>query len=145
MGAPGRRRRAREAALQVLFAADQAERIELPHVEQVFQEIIEAFSLPSRARARALELAQGVARDLESIDAHISLACMNWKLPRMAAVDRNILRVATYELLREPETPTEVIIDEAVEIARRFSSNSAPAFVNGVLDVIAKELSRGSS
>ncbi len=142
MGAPGPRRRAREAALQVLFAADVSRQIDPVSVEEVFGAFTQAFPLAARARKRATELVSGVALNLKPIDERIERACTHWKLYRLATVDRNILRIAAYELLFEPETPGEVIIDEAVEIARRFSSESSPAFVNGVLDVIASERER---
>ncbi len=112
-------------------------------MKRVVASIVDEFSLPTRARARALEISLGVARNLERIDASLSEACTHWKLTRLATVDRNILRVASYELLCEPETPAEVIIDEAVEIAHRFAGESSPAFVNGVLDMIAKQRSGG--
>lgn len=142
MGAPGPRRRAREAALQVLFAADASRRIDPVSVEEVFIAFSQAFPLSVRARKRASELVSGVACNLKPIDECITRACTHWKLHRLATVDRNILRIATYELLFEPDTPGEVIMDEAVEIARRFSSDSSPAFVNGVLDMIAAERGR---
>jgi N utilization substance protein B len=139
MGSPGPRRKAREAALQVLFAVDVSQKIEPASVEEAYGAIVREFSLPARARERAGEIALGVASNLDPIDERIERACTHWKLHRLAAVDRNILRIAAYELLFEPSTPAEVIMDEAVEIARRFSGESSPAFVNGVLDVIAHE------
>ncbi|MFQ5515167.1 MAG: transcription antitermination factor NusB [Myxococcota bacterium] len=144
MGRPGRQRKAREAALQVLFAVDVSERIEPLCVERTFEGIIREFALPARSRQRALDLVLGVARNLKRIDEGLSEASRHWKLYRLATVDRNILRIATYELLFEPDTPTEVILDEAIEIARRFASDSSPSFVNGVLDAVARSC-RGSS
>ena len=73
------------------------------------------------------------------IDERIAAASTRWKLHRISAVDRNILRIATYELLFEPEVPTEVVIDEALEVARRYASEASPAFVNGILDEIARQ------
>ncbi len=138
MGRHGPRRMAREAALQVLFAADLTGELSPVSVESCFAEVAREFSLPGRARAWALELALGVAANLKRIDESIGRASTNWQIHRIAAVDRNILRVAAYELQRE-ETPTEVIIDEAVEVARRFAGDTSPAFVNGVLDVLGRE------
>ena len=83
-------------------------------------------------------MALGVACNLKSIDETIGIASEKWQVYRLATVDRNILRVATYELLYEPSTPVAVVIDEAVEIARRFSGELSPAFVNGVLDLVAR-------
>ena len=138
MGSPGPRRMARETALQVLFAADLSAGVNPESVETCFEEVTREFSLPTRAREWALELVRGVAANLKEIDERIGRASTNWQIHRIATVDRNILRVATHELLRE-DTPTEVVIDEAVEIARRFAGTLSPAFVNGVLDVVGRE------
>ena len=131
MAGPGPRRRAREAALQVLFALDASREID---PETVFDDVLREFSLPQRARERALELVRGVAANRKAIDEAISCCSTQWKVERLATVDRNILRIATYELLFEPDVPPEVAMDEAVEIARRFGGAPSPAFVNGVLD-----------
>jgi N utilization substance protein B len=66
-------------------------------------------------------------------------ACTHWKVERLAAVDRNVLRIAAFELLCEDGTPPEVVIDEAVEVARRFAGDASPGFVNGVLDALVRE------
>lgn len=139
MATPGPRRQAREVALQVLYAADASKRLDLDSVDALFEQVVERFEVPGRAKQRARELAVGVAVNLKRIDERIGQASERWKLHRLARVDRNVLRVATYELLFEPETPVAVILDEAVEIARRFAGEASPAFVNGVLDVIARE------
>jgi N utilization substance protein B len=142
MATRGPRRQAREAALQILYAAEVSQKLDPESIEQVLREIIDEFSLPARCRERARDLALGVGLNRKPIDEEISAASTRWKLHRISAVDRNILRIAAYELLYEPEIPTEVVIDEALEIARRFASEASPAFVNGVLDVIARQ--RGS-
>ena len=139
MAVRGPRRQGREAALQVLYAADLAQRLEPEAIEEFYRQIIDEFSLPTRARERARELAMGVALNRKPVDERISGASTRWKLYRIATVDRNVLRIATYELIFEPETPAEVVIDEAVEIARRFAGEASPGFVNGVLDVIARQ------
>ncbi|HTO70618.1 MAG TPA: transcription antitermination factor NusB [Myxococcota bacterium] len=139
MGSHGPRRMAREAALQVLFAADLSSAcVDTEAVRSAFDTVSAEFELPKRARDRALELCLGVVHHLKDIDLAIARASEHWKIERLAAVERNVLRVATYELLFEPETPAEVVIDEAVEVARRFASEKSPAFVNGVLDVVAR-------
>ncbi len=143
MRTPGPRRQAREIALQVLYAADAAERLDVDSVEALFREISEQFQIASRARQWAHALAVGVVGNLKQIDERVAGASERWKLHRLARVDRNVLRVATYELLFEPETPTEVILDEAVEVARRFAGEASPAFVNGVLDLIARDRAAG--
>lgn len=135
MAGPGPRRQAREAALQVLFALDASREID---PETAFADVLREFSLPQRARERALELVRGVAANRKAIDEAISSCATQWKVERLATVDRNILRIATYELLFEPDVPPEVAMDEAVEIARRFGGAPSPAFVNGVLDEIEK-------
>jgi len=141
VGTHGPRRMAREAALQVLFAADHAHPdFDVEAVRSAFDEVCAEFQLPRLTHARALELAVGVARNRKDIDLEIGRASEHWKVDRLAAVDRAVLRIATFELLHERETPTEVVIDEAVEIARRFAGDKSPAFVNGVLDVIAKQV-----
>ena len=139
MGSHGPRRMAREAALQVLFAADLASAsLDADAVRSAFDDVSAEFELPKRARDRALELCLGVVHHLKDIDLAIARASEHWKVERLAAVERNVLRVAAFELLFEPETPAEVVIDEAVEVARRFASEKSPAFVNGVLDVVAR-------
>jgi len=143
MAAPGPRRQAREAALQVLFAADVRQALAPDQVAASFDDVLEQFSLPARARERGRDLAVGVATHLEEIDERIGATSSRWKVYRLATVDRNILRVATYELLFELDTPSEVIIDEALEVARRFAGEQSRSFVNGILDVIAR--SRGAA
>jgi N utilization substance protein B len=81
-----------------------------------------------------LRLYDGVVSHLADIDQRLAEAAENWRLPRMATVDRNALRLGAYELLHTPETPPSVILDEAIELARRYGSADSPAFVNGVLD-----------
>jgi len=138
MSRVGPRRQAREAALQVLFAADVGDALAPAGIEAVFDDVLREFSLPGNARERARQIAQGVTENRKAIDEAIDAASAHWKIDRLATVDRNVLRVATFELLFEPETPTEVVIDEAVEVARRFAGSASPAFVNGVLDEIAR-------
>ncbi len=141
MGTHGPRRMAREAALQVLFAADHIDpEFDVEAVRSAFEGVCEQFDLPRRSHVRALELSVGVARHRKDIDLEIGRASENWKVERLAAVDRAVLRIATFELIHELETPTEVVIDEAVEISRRFAGEKSPAFVNGVLDVIARQV-----
>jgi N utilization substance protein B len=131
----GPRRQAREAALQVLYAADLSGQLKPDAVEAVFEQVAAEFSLPRRVRERAAEISLGVVHNLSRVDAAIAGASTQWKLHRVAAVERNVLRIAAFELLCE-STPPEVAIDEAVEIARRFGGARTPAFVNGVLDAL---------
>ena len=90
--------------------------------------------------AWAASLVRGTAHELARIDPIIAAAATNWRIERMAIVDRVILRLGAYELLCTPETPPAVVIDEAVELARTFSADQAVAFVNGVLDAVHRDL-----
>jgi N utilization substance protein B len=145
MGSPGPRRQAREAALQVLYAADLVGQLDPDGVRRTFEEIVEEFSLPPRAQARARALSLGVAENLKCIDERIGSASSHWKLHRIASVERNVLRIGAYELIFEPETPTGVILDEALEVARRYAGEGSRAFVNGVLDMIARGRPEGQA
>jgi len=93
-------------------------------------------------RAYADELVRGIARDLEATDALIRSASKNWRLERMTRVDRNVLRLGAWELAHQREVPRAVILDEAVEIAKRFGNEESGAFVYGVLDRIADDCGR---
>lgn len=133
------RHRSREVALQVLFAIDlrRAKQGVEPAAQEVFDDVASHFEMPEAAKAFAKELVCGVAAAAETIDARLRSAARNWRLERMAVVDRNVLRLATYELL-QTQTPIAVVLDEAVEMARRFGGDPSPAFVNGVLDGVAR-------
>ena len=94
------------------------------------------------ARELATRLADGVAAEVERLDPMIVEAAEHWRLERMNVMDRLILRLATYEMLHEPETPAKVVINEALELARAFSGDDAVRFINGVLDAIRRTLQR---
>ncbi len=130
-----RRSRAREVALQLLVQHDLN--------PGVGREVIAAF-VRERLRDPALEpfslgLYDGVVAHAADIDRRLAAAAENWRIARMAVVDRNILRLGGYELLFTPETPANVALDEAIELARRFGSAGSPAFVNGVLDRLRQD------
>jgi N utilization substance protein B len=125
-----RRSRAREVALQLLFQHDYNRHVPRPAVEQLARERLKDMDLT----AFCLRLYDGVLAHLADIDHRLAESAENWRLPRMAAVDRNVLRLGAYEVLHTPETPPEVVINEAIELARRYGSAESPAFVNGVLD-----------
>ncbi len=112
-----------------------------PAAEESFEAVAGQFELPEGARAFAKELVAGVIANRETIDEQIGQHARNWRLSRMAALDRNVLRVAVYELLFSDTAPP-VILNEAVELARRFGGERSPAFVNGILDAVAHS-SRG--
>lgn len=137
------RRSSRQAALQVLYAADLSGRGEggpsPDRVDAAFEAIGDHFELREGARAYAKELVTGVARRREEIDALLAGHATHWRVERMAAVDRNLLRLAIYEMAWGG-TPASVAIDEAIELARRFGSERSSAFVNGVLDAVGRTL-----
>ena len=134
----GSRRKARECALQMLFAADVAEMPATDVVRSYWAELGEA-DLDETAREFATRLAAGTLSNLELLDDRIRSRAEHWRISRMAVVDRNILRLAVYEFLYEP-TPRTVAINEALEIARRFSTYEATQFINGILDAIKRDL-----
>lgn len=132
------RHRARELAVQWLY---QWELSGLDLDDVLAREHQVELHPPDRERdAWAVALVRGVARDLHRIDPLITAHATNWRIERMAVVDRVILRLGVYELLATPDTPPAVVIDEAVELARTFSADEAVAFVNGVLDAVHRAL-----
>ncbi len=126
----GVRRRGRELALQMLYQHELAG-TDVGTMVASFDELAQA---PEAVREFAVSLASGVIAKLPELDSRLVDQADNWRLERMAAVDRNILRLALYELLFAVGTPPAVVIDEAVEIAKRFGSERSSQFVNGVLD-----------
>jgi transcription antitermination protein NusB len=134
----GSRRKARECALQMLFAADVAETPADDVVRAYWAELGEDDIDPS-ARDFATRLASGTLANINTLDERIRSRAEHWRISRMAIVDRNILRLAVYEFLYEP-TPRTVAINEALEIARRFSTYEATQFINGILDAIKGDL-----
>jgi N utilization substance protein B len=136
----GKRSKARECAFQILYQWESTNE----RIEAVLNSFWKIRNATEAARALADRLAHGAHRELEAIDAQIDRAARNWRLERIASVDRNILRVGAYELMQEPATPTSVIIDEAIEMAKRFGERDSPAFVNGVLDAIARSVRPGA-
>ena len=134
----GSRRKARECALQMLFAADVAEMPADDVIRSYWAELGEP-DLDQTAREFATRLASRTLSNLELLDERIRSRAEHWRISRMAVVDRNILRLAVYEFLYEP-TPRTVAINEALEIARRFSTYEATQFINGILDAIKRDL-----
>ncbi len=132
----GKRREGREAAIQFLFAKDLQGEQKIDDSE-VFWTL---HSAKTSTRAFAESLIQGVLQHQEEIDHHIGTIVENFRLERLAAVDRNVLRVASYELLHCPHVPTPVILNEAIDIAKALSAGESGSFVNGVLDKLAKAL-----
>ncbi|HJU56485.1 MAG TPA: transcription antitermination factor NusB [Pyrinomonadaceae bacterium] len=134
----GSRRKARECALQMLFAADVSETRADELVRTYWAELGDADVEPP-AREFATRLVTGTLARLQELDERIRSRAEHWRISRMAVVDRNILRLAVYEFLFEP-TPRTVAINEALEIARRFSTYEATQFINGILDAIKRDL-----
>jgi N utilization substance protein B len=136
----GTRRKARECALQMLFAADVAKTHENVLTRDYWNELGEA-DIDDATREFATKLAVGTLREVEAVDAKIRSRAEHWRIPRMAIVDRNVLRLAVYEFLFE-QTPHTVVINEALEIARRFSTFEATQFINGILDAVKHDLEK---
>ncbi len=136
----GTRRRARECALQLLYmwefhrslshAGTSAFWTDRPQEEVATQDFSNV-------------LVEGVVRRLEEVDELIRKASLNWRIDRMATVDRNILRLATFELMEVTDTPMKVVLNEAIELSKRYGSEDSSAFVNGVLDKIGSTLRPG--
>ena len=135
---PQHLRQARESALQMLYGWELGGDA-LPEAIAGVRELQLRPPVAERDLL-AVSLAQGTARTLDRIDPMIAEAATNWRLERLAVIDRLVLRLAVYELLERPDVPPPVVINEALELARTFSGPDAVRFVNGVLDAIRKRL-----
>ncbi len=133
----GTRRKSREMALQMLFQSDMGKQ-KADDVRRTFWG--ERAAVEQDVRGFADDIFRAGTDRGEEIDALIEKHAENWRMERMASVDRNVLRTAVAEFLAFPKTPKPVIINEALEIARKFSSPESVHFINGVLDSVAKEL-----
>jgi N utilization substance protein B len=132
-----RRTKARERALQALYQIDVA----AEDLDEALARFWRSFEPVEREVQQAAEaMVRGVASHRREIDDAIEGASTNWRLDRMAKVDRNVLRLAVFELLHAPDVPVKVAINEAIELAKKYGSESSGAFVNGLLDRIAGEL-----
>ncbi len=130
------RRLARVLALQTLFEVDSTAH----DPEQVLTQRLEDNGLAGQGAAFSRSLVHGVLSHVEELDQIIAAAAPNWPLEQMAGVDKNILRLAIYELRYEQDVPIKAIINEAVELGKRFGSESSSRFVNGVLGTVASNL-----
>jgi len=136
------RHHAREAAVQMLYQWEVG-KVSMVEVGQTFWTgPAAAVLLGEEQRVFATTLATGVARTIADIDPMITEAAQNWRLERMNVLDRLILRLAIYEFLHESDTPAKVIINEALELARTFSTDDSVRFINGVLDAVRRTLAR---
>ena len=134
----GARSTAREAALQMLFALEASG----AEVDRVIVDYWLETPGDPEDRLYADELVRGVSRELEQTDARLRAASKNWRIERMTRVDRSVLRLGAFELAHRPDVPRAVILDEAVEIAKRYGTEESGAFVNGVLDRVADDCGR---
>lgn len=135
-----KRRKAREYALQFLY------RIDFINTSEPKSEDLEAFwkdvgEKDPDSKAFAEDIISGALKNLSEIDSVIQMAAEKWKISRIASIDRNILRLAAYELLFRKDIPQAVTINEAIEIAKKYSTSESASFINGILDKIAKEYS----
>lgn len=142
------RRRARGFALQALYHADLTDSSAQRALADLWAGLLddEGFGDERAHESEEVEFAQGLALGVEShrdaIDALIEQSSTNWRLPRMPVVDRNILRLAAFELMELQDIPATVTINEAIELAKRFGSKDSRAFVNGIVDRMARQLGR---
>jgi len=134
----GLRRTARECALQMLYEHDVGKHAP----ETILETFWEMNEQPEKVQEFASALFRGTIQRLKEIDRLIQSHTKNWRLTRMAAVDRNVLRLAVFELISDVKTPDTVVINEALEIAKKFSTNESAQFVNGILDSIKNDLLR---
>ncbi|MBU1084625.1 MAG: transcription antitermination factor NusB [Candidatus Omnitrophota bacterium] len=130
----------REIALKVLYAGD--------ITKETMEETEEKYWLNNPGKSKSIkdfaqQLIRGVNSNYAEIDKVISACATNWNMDRMASIDRNILRIAVYELLHEESTPAKVVINEAIEMAKKYGDENSGRFVNGILDEIKKERERG--
>ncbi len=133
------RHKAREQALQVLFSWDARKLSAQESIEAFYGSLASDQAEAEKSRDAFLEqLVRGTVAEIAEIDSRITKHAEHWRLERMPAVDRNILRLAVYEMLHT-DTPAPILIDEALELARRFSGNQSVHFVNGVLDAVHRE------
>lgn len=132
-----KRRKARELALQILFQADVGN---LPIEEAIETTLSEAVGADDEIRNYAVQLVQGVWEQKSNLDAQIQSVTRNWAVERMAAIDRNLIRIALYEILNVSDVPYRVAINEAVELAKEYGTTESRRFVNGVLGALVRRL-----
>jgi N utilization substance protein B len=136
----GQRRRSREFALQVLYQID----LTREPASEALQRFWSGRDVDDTVRLRTERLVRGVLGERDAIDERIAGAARRWRLERMPVVDRNVLRLAVHELLSS-DTPAAVVIDEAIEVARRFGGGESGGFINGILDAIRRSVEDDSS
>lgn len=132
----GVRRKGREAALKILYSLD----LNPISREEACKHILETGEIPENTREFTRELVEETVQRLEEIDDHIRKASLKWDINRMAAVDRNVLRLAVSEMTSDTPEPVRVILNEAIELAKKFGGEESGTFVNGILDRIRIDL-----
>lgn len=137
----GSRRKSRELALQMVFQHDMTGM----SPDEIFPGFDDLLKAPAETRAYAEMLVRGTVEHRNEIDRLIVKQAENWRIERMPIVDRCLLRVAIFEMIHCPDTPAAVVIDEALEIAKRFSTPKSPQFVNGILDAIHRKEPAGAA
>lgn len=113
--------------------------------EEIYPHFWREHEAEIEVRAFAQGLVEGVTREREALDGIIAGSAAHWRVARMAVVDRNILRLAVYELARLPETPAAVVLDEAIEVGKKFGSEQSGSFINGILDAVRKRIESGDA
>lgn len=136
----GKRRKARECALQVLFQLE----FNLTDPEALIRRYWEYQKVTEDVREYGNWIIEGIRAHTREVDAAIQSASVNWRIPRMAVVDRNILRISVFELLFEKTLVPAIVINEAIEIAKKYSGEEASLFINGILDAVRKTLEAGN-
>ena len=139
----GARRIGRERALQALYQMEMSALVPEEALETAWNAEPESGAPDEESRRFALELVEGVVEHREEIDGLIETHSHNWRLDRMARVDRNVLRLAVFELKWRPDIPKKVTLNEAVELGKAFGTEASSAFVNGLLDRIALDVEQG--
>jgi len=135
----GIRRRARELAMQALFYMD-ANRNASP---QMLQRFCENFAPPQKARPFFMKLVNGVVESQPQIDELIERFSKNWRIKRMSCVDRNVMRIAVFEMLYCRDIPPKVSINEAIDVGKKFGTEESGAFINGIIDRIRIAIEKG--
>jgi len=136
----GLRRKARERTIQALYQLESGRSTPLPEALSAFWA---SFDPPEPdVQALADPLIRGVVERLSELDKTVENCSLNWRVERMAKVDRNILRLGVFELLHRPDVPPKVVLNEAIEIARKYGTEDSGSFINGVLDKVAQGMER---
>lgn len=137
----GKRRSSRELALKFLYQSE----LNAGDFDEQMSQFLEISPVQEDVRKFMVDLLESITHSKKEIDELLEKSSENWSLSRMTVIDRNILRIATAELLFHKDVPPKVVIDEAVEIAKKFGSEDSPDFINGVMDRIKKEVELAES